>query len=342
MGCRVKKTPLRRKTPLARGRRPLAPRMWLAKGVAAVRNWVKPGIKPRNVKRYAKNWLRAYGSPERVEWINAMPCCWCGVEGHTQNAHTVGGGGSRKANAETIAPLCHAGANDCHGQYDRHEGPFALESVRASIRQHAEYTEYAWRARLKLADSVCHAHHTASFMPEHLDVCPICTEAGGVEFYAENARLYAASSVLLPSGDAREPALTVFRSESCDGEQCRCGVQAAGKVEEVIFHDDPNPNRHPLTAYLCYAHLKETLLGGLPSGDAPTDTQRLDWWEANRNVEVSQNYDEDGGVYLHRVYGPINDREWEEIAWAPTLRQALDKVIRAARGPVSGSEDTKP
>jgi hypothetical protein len=44
-----------------------------------------------------------------------------------------------------------------------------------------------------------------------------------------------------------------FRSASCEGERCACGAPAAAKVEETIFHDDPNPRRHPLTAYVCEA-----------------------------------------------------------------------------------------
>ncbi len=50
------------------------------------------------------------------------------------------------------------------------------------------------RERLKLVDHVCHSHHTASFMPEQYDTCPICAEHGGVQFYAENVRLYRGGS----------------------------------------------------------------------------------------------------------------------------------------------------
>lgn len=53
------------------------------------------------------------------------------------------------------------------------------------------------KARLKLVDNVCHSHHAASLVTWE-DVCPVCAEAGGVEFYAENARIYRA----LPAGDA--------------------------------------------------------------------------------------------------------------------------------------------
>jgi hypothetical protein len=50
-----------------------------------------------------------------------------------------------------------------------------------------------------------------------------------------------------------EPAKTTpWRSECCEGETCGlCAAPAAAKVEEVIFADDPVPNRHPLTSYIC-------------------------------------------------------------------------------------------
>jgi len=43
-----------------------------------------------------------------------------------------------------------------------------------------------------------------------------------------------------------------FISACCGGEICQCGKFAEHKVEEVIFDDDPNQNRHPFTAYICH------------------------------------------------------------------------------------------
>ena len=46
-----------------------------------------------------------------------------------------------------------------------------------------------------------------------------------------------------------------FISGSCIGENCSmCSEPATKKVEEHIFHDDPEPNRHGLTAYVCEKH----------------------------------------------------------------------------------------
>jgi hypothetical protein len=48
-----------------------------------------------------------------------------------------------------------------------------------------------------------------------------------------------------------------FVSGCCKGEICSvCGKDATNKLEEKIFHDDPNNMRHPLTAYVCREHFR--------------------------------------------------------------------------------------
>lgn len=49
----------------------------------------------------------------------------------------------------------------------------------------------------------------------------------------------------------------VMASVCTVGETCFCGSPASHKVEEVIFHDDPYPMRHPYTSYICDDHFKE-------------------------------------------------------------------------------------
>lgn len=53
--------------------------------------------------------------------------------------------------------------------------------------------------------------------------------------------------------------MTHFISKSCEGELCFCGKSAEHKVEETIFSDDPNPNRHNLTSYICHDHFKQIM-----------------------------------------------------------------------------------
>lgn len=43
-----------------------------------------------------------------------------------------------------------------------------------------------------------------------------------------------------------------FVSAACCGERCIvCDSDATHKIGEEIFHDDPDPYRHNLTAYVC-------------------------------------------------------------------------------------------
>ena len=80
--------PLRRKTPLKSGGR----------------------VNPVNRKRRTSEFARCYGSTERVAWVQSLRCaCGCGGT-PCENAHAVGGGASRKADADTILPLTHR----CH------------------------------------------------------------------------------------------------------------------------------------------------------------------------------------------------------------------------------------
>lgn len=50
-----------------------------------------------------------------------------------------------------------------------------------------------------------------------------------------------------------------FISRHCVGERCYCGRAAKHKVEEVIFDDEPDVGRHPLTRYVCHKHFKRIM-----------------------------------------------------------------------------------
>lgn len=96
--------------------KPIARRSPLSRGTAPRR---KTRVKRVNRKRKAENFRRAYGGKGRVEWIKTQPCIvfarrfrgpfgWGTAQcfGAIENAHTVTGGASRKAGAETVIPLC--------------------------------------------------------------------------------------------------------------------------------------------------------------------------------------------------------------------------------------------
>jgi len=69
----------------------------------------------------------------------------------------------------------------------------------------------------------------------------------------------------------------LFTSVCCGGEVCSmCGKPAGEKVEEAIFHDDPRPYRHPLTAYLCHEHFSQIMDRGGYRTHSPEVTQLLE------------------------------------------------------------------
>jgi len=53
-------------------------------------------------------------------------------------------------------------------------------------------------------------------------------------------------------GSMFEPIKAHYVSASCGGEHCSiCKQDATHKISEEITSDDPNPYRHPFSAYLC-------------------------------------------------------------------------------------------
>lgn len=123
---------LRRKTPLRRGAR------------GAGLKPLKP-INKRNRARFSKGWLHAYGSPERVAWINAHGCVGC-AKGPCQNHHVINGGMGKKAAARFIVPLCPT----CH-RWIHDRGRYAFELAFAdrlgglTLIEWAAHYERAWK-----------------------------------------------------------------------------------------------------------------------------------------------------------------------------------------------------
>jgi len=84
-------------------------------------------IKPK--KRGANEFQRVYGSKERVEWVQSLPCLACG-KGPSENAHTENGGMGRKAGYATIVPLC----PEHHAAFDLHQFPFNVQQFREGLQ----------------------------------------------------------------------------------------------------------------------------------------------------------------------------------------------------------------
>lgn len=116
----MKRTPLRRHTPL---RRTSAP----ARGAP---------IRKRNAKRRARLFQAQFGSRERVEWMHRTPCCACGSREriHAHHVTSRGAGGT----ADDMVPLCATCHDRVHaiGQR-RFEAEHGL-NLRALARQYAD------------------------------------------------------------------------------------------------------------------------------------------------------------------------------------------------------------
>jgi hypothetical protein len=75
----------------------------------------------------------------------------------------------------------------------------------------------------------------------------------------------------------------LFVSVTCGGELCWCGKPAVRKVGEEFAYDEPNPERHNLTRYICAYHFAE-LMG--PAGARSVGIAPAPEGEAWRTVPV--------------------------------------------------------
>lgn len=98
-------------------------------------------IKPTNPKRRKSAFARAYHSPAFVRFTKASPCAACGG-GPCDAAHTENGGAGRKADWDTIIPLC-SGINGCHARQHRH-GWAGIAMTEESRRRAVAYHQQAW------------------------------------------------------------------------------------------------------------------------------------------------------------------------------------------------------
>lgn len=98
--------------------------------------------KLRNAKRKAKEFARAYGSKERVEWVKSLPSVVCG-ERPCVNAHVRTGGTGRKADAKWIVPMTDVEHQNYHvvGKrfFEQWAGNIDLDAL-------ATATEAAWQS----------------------------------------------------------------------------------------------------------------------------------------------------------------------------------------------------
>ena len=87
---------------------------------------------------------RIYGSPERQEFVRSLGCLICGQP--PELAHTKSGGMGRKADADTIAPLC----NQHHGELHQHGAKTFEAQWGVDLKATAAYIEAKWQERVQM------------------------------------------------------------------------------------------------------------------------------------------------------------------------------------------------
>jgi hypothetical protein len=98
-------------------------------------------VKPRNKERHAKNWTRAYDSPEFVAWIREQPSIVSG-KGPCVAAHSRTGGTRRKADACWNVPL----TQEEHDELHDHGIKTFEAKYGVSLAFHAPLTWQRWLA----------------------------------------------------------------------------------------------------------------------------------------------------------------------------------------------------
>lgn len=103
-------------------------------------------VNPRKT-RSRDEFARVYGSKERVAWVKSLPCAAC-QRSNCQNAHTENGGMGRKADYDTIVPLC----PDCHAALHRMGTETFSRLWSLDLSAYAAQVERAWRSRSTWSD----------------------------------------------------------------------------------------------------------------------------------------------------------------------------------------------
>lgn len=106
----------------------------------------KSRVKNVNRRRKASEFKRAYGSKERVEFVQALPCVGCTrrFAGLSVNHHIETGGAGRKADATLIVPVC----CECHDEIHQHGRAYYELKHGVELGVQAALTEQAWQAHL--------------------------------------------------------------------------------------------------------------------------------------------------------------------------------------------------
>ena len=101
-------------------------------------------VRTVNPERRSAEFVRCYGSEDRVAFVRNSPCVVCGKR-PCENVHIATGGMGRKGDAETIVPMCSADHHELHSI-----GVRTFETKHSiSLYLAAKYTQRTWDAYLR-------------------------------------------------------------------------------------------------------------------------------------------------------------------------------------------------
>lgn len=104
-------------------------------------------LRTRNAQRQASEFARAYHSEERVAWIQAQPCVVDGCAKPSENVHTQTGGTSRKADYQTIVPMCRTHHRELHQKgVETFEGDHLLDLKALALDYERTWRRFAAHA----------------------------------------------------------------------------------------------------------------------------------------------------------------------------------------------------
>lgn len=121
----MKRTPMKRRTPIGARQRPLVP----ADLAGEPKLWTAPTVKPLHRGTYAGSTSGAPVAKDAAtehegyrRLVAALPCKACGIAGISQAAHpNTGKGAGMKTDDRLCFPLCcdQPGRVGCHGKFDQ-------------------------------------------------------------------------------------------------------------------------------------------------------------------------------------------------------------------------------
>jgi hypothetical protein len=100
----------------------------------------------RNRKRHAANTARAFGAPDRCEWMKSQPSI---ISGQTPcvSAHVRSGGTGRRADAKHTVPVTWAEHEEMHAGQKTFERKYGIDLLAEAAKTEARWQQHLARTQ---------------------------------------------------------------------------------------------------------------------------------------------------------------------------------------------------